>query len=647
MIRCRTLGPVDVSVDAGGAPAELLWRKNLALLVYLARSPKRSRARDHLIGLFWPDKPDADARHSLNEALRVLRRSASLETQGDRIRLAPDSVDLDTDRFEALAAAGDWAGASDLVAGEFLEGFGVPGVTEFEQWLAAERTLWRTRAVDALTRQADVELGRGRAAAAVGLARRALALEPNADVAIRASLRALALAGDRAGALAAYAAFAARLEAEMGGAPDAETVALAGRIARERAQPSPPLPRAEAEPPAGAESRRAPLVGREAELERLGTVWHACRGAQRAALALVTGDGGTGKSRLAEEALARARLDGAAAVVVRAVETDAGEPWSGVFGLASGGLLDVPGVAAASPPALAAFAERLPEWAERFGAPVRGVEPDPPGRALRDVLRAVTAERDVVVAVDDAHWLDRDSLLALIAAVRDLRAAPLMLLLTRAAHPARPELDELQSRVGRDVDGAVLRLAALSGDALRTLARWAFPRYEDEQVDRLIRRVATDSAGLPLLAVELLHAVALGLDLDRTQAAWPRPLHTLDETLPGDLPEAVVGAIRVGFRRLSPPAQRVLAAAAVLGERVAAPELGRATGLDAAELAAALDELEWERWLAAEPRGYAFVARIVREIVGRDLVTAGQRQRLVQAAATGVGGGGTKEGSRG
>ena len=48
--------------------------------------------------------------------------------------------------------------------------------------------------------------------------------------------------------------------------------------------------------------------------------------------------------------------------------------------------------------------------------------------------------------------------------------------------------------------------------------------------------------------------------------------------------------------------------------------------------ASALDELEWHRWLVAEPRGYSFVARIVRQVVERDMVTAGQRQRVLAAA---------------
>ena len=77
MITCRTLGPLAVTVDGAEAPPELLWRKNLGLLVYLARSPRRTRSREHLIGLLWADKQDASARHSLREAVHVLRRSAA------------------------------------------------------------------------------------------------------------------------------------------------------------------------------------------------------------------------------------------------------------------------------------------------------------------------------------------------------------------------------------------------------------------------------------------------------------------------------------------------------------------------------------------------------------------------------------------
>ncbi len=148
MILFRTLGPVEVSVEGAPAPPELLWRKNLALLVYLACSPKRARTRDHLVGLLWGDKPESAARHSLNEAVRVLRKYAGeggVESEGGQIRLADDAVELDTQRFETLVEAGDWGGAAELIAGEFLEGFFVPGSNEFDNWLYGERQAWLLR----------------------------------------------------------------------------------------------------------------------------------------------------------------------------------------------------------------------------------------------------------------------------------------------------------------------------------------------------------------------------------------------------------------------------------------------------------------------------------------------------------------------
>src|SRR5256712_4845964 len=108
MIVVRALGPAEVRVDGAAAPAELLWKKNLALLVYLARSPKRLRTREHLVGLLWADKPEKDARHSLNDADRVLRQSTGGRRESDaaQVRLAPGAVALDTSDLEAFAAAG-------------------------------------------------------------------------------------------------------------------------------------------------------------------------------------------------------------------------------------------------------------------------------------------------------------------------------------------------------------------------------------------------------------------------------------------------------------------------------------------------------------------------------------------------------------
>ena len=615
MIVVRALGPAEVSVNGAAAPAKLLWKKNLALLMYLARSPKGVRTREHLTGLLWGDKPEEKARHSLNEAVHVLRLCAGndgFESDTAQVRIAPGTVELDTDTLERLAVAGDLAGAAALINGAFLEGFSVRGASEFDDWLAAERQHWCRRSVDVLVRRAEQLLAAGNVAAAHDTVQRARVLDWRPETALRTALRALALAGDRAGALALFKEFASRLKRDVGAEPDAETRALAERVRLERTWRLPTAARdADAR---GSASRRAPLVGRALELERLADAWTACRAKRQATVVIIEGDAGAGKTRLAEELTARARLDGAVVAAVRAVAADQGDPWSGVFGIARGGLLDAPGVAGAPPVALAQLRGTAPAGA--------------PGRAFADVLQAVADEQPVVVFVDDAHCLDPESLLALGGVMRDLARSPVAFVMTVALHPAAPGVDEVRARVGRELAGTVIRPGGLENDDVRELGRWALPSYDDEQLGRLARRVLADSAGIPLLVVALLHAVAAGFEPSDAQPPWPKPTETFEQTLPGELPDNVVAAIRINFRRLSAEAQRVLVAAAVLAGRVAGATLGRAASVIGDALPQALDELEWEGWLTAEPRGYAFVARIVRDVIDRDMVTPGQRQRI-------------------
>src|SRR6266536_4390763 len=79
----------------------------------------------------------------------------------------------------------------------------------------------------------------GHVTTAVQWARRAAQLEPNDEPAVRRLIVVLDHHGERAGALAAYEAFAARLAADYEAEPAAETQALVAAVrARERATPS-------------------------------------------------------------------------------------------------------------------------------------------------------------------------------------------------------------------------------------------------------------------------------------------------------------------------------------------------------------------------------------------------------------------------
>jgi DNA-binding SARP family transcriptional activator len=629
MIQVRALGPLEVTVDGNPAPSDLLWRHNIALLLYLARAPARRCTREQAIGLLWPDKPQASARQSLREAVRLLRRyvgEAHLRAEADQLELAAGAVELDTDRFDRLIEKRDWAGATPLVRGKFAEGFGLDEASAFEDWLRGEQWHWYGREMDVLIQHAEQRLDAGDLLGADDPARRAVHLDPESQRALRTLMRRLALAGDRSAALERYDQFARRAQ-ESGATIEPETRALAERLRRAREWKLPPAAYA---PEHGVAWRRVPLFGRERELAEILTHWRQSR-AGRLGLVMIEAAPGGGKTRLAEEVMARATLDGGVCIATRAVPADQEQSMSGIAALTRGGLLDAPGVAAAAAPALAVIARQSSEWAERFPVAAATSSATSLGAAVIDVLRAVSVEQPVLLVLDDAQWLDDASLGVLETMVRDLGKAPILVLVAATAEPTTPKLAELRSRVGRDASGSALRLPVFDDRALEALVRWAFPQYTDEQVSRLSRRIAADSAGIPLLAMEICHAITQGLDVDSKSGVWPRPLKTLDDTMPGDLPETIAGAIRVGFNALSPTAAAALKATAVLGERVSAKRIGRALGIEGAPLDAALDELEWRRWLVADPRGYSFVARIVREVVERDMVLEGERQRIRNA----------------
>ncbi|HEY6223238.1 MAG TPA: AAA family ATPase [Gemmatimonadales bacterium] len=625
MIDVRLLGPPAVRVDGEGAPRLLTRRKNLTLFLYLVCAGRKGRSQDQLIGVMWPDKSQERARRSVTVALSTLRSclpSGVFLTEGTQSWVDPAAVRLDIDQLDAWIKDGKWREANALLVPDagFLEGFG-SDVSAYEDWLGTERRIWNRKIVDVRLHVAEEELRSGNAAAAIQEAQQARRIDRLSEPAVMLLMRAIVLDGDRTGALGEYETFVEQLRTELGTEPSAACVALAERIRRERGAPA-------AVPVPAPTPRRAPLVHRGEQLDEIWQVWHRTRRSATAGVAVLLGDPGTGKTRLGDELGARMRLDGAVTAVIRAVESDLDTSWSGLLGLARGGLLEAAGLATAPAAALAWFVKRIVEWAERFPALRQGGPESGPASALIEVLRAVAREQPVVLIIDDAVLLDRDSLLAIEAALRDLAKTPLFALVMVAAQSARPEIDQLRARVGRDLDGVVVRLGPLDLADILVLARSALPSYDEQSLERLARRVEQDSAGLPLLVIELLSAVANGLDLQRIAGTWPSPLRTLDDSLPGGLPEAVTGAIRVEFRRLSKTAQLVLQAASVLEERVPADRLARATGLDLAAVTAALDELEWARWLAAEGRGYTFVAGIVRKVVDRDLVLPGQRKRF-------------------
>jgi DNA-binding SARP family transcriptional activator len=608
MIQLHCLGPVRLSVNGADPPPALLWRKNLALLVYLACSPK-GRSREHLIGLLWSDKDDAKARHSLNEALRVLRRTLgeALETDGAMVRIKDGAIETD------LGAA---AGQSAV----FLEDITIPDAPEFERWVAVERERRHLTSLTSLTDEAAQALNAGAVVRARELAERALAVDPHDEPAARALMRAHALAGARTRALAAFASLGDVLRRDLDLAPDKDTVALAelikaGRVVGGRATGEP-----SAEP--------LPLFGAGPSLlARLLELWAvARRGTSH--LIVLRGDPGTGKTRLLADLAARARLDGAVVASARALE---GEPAESLWRALLRNGLEVPELGGVAPSALAGLAILDPDLATRFPA-ARNSTGLPPSDAVLSAVLAIADQKPVLLLLDDAHVALPRALASLAALAERARRAPIAVVLAATATP-HPALDEVQARLGRDLSGATLATAPLAIADVTALVHTVFPSYEAEAAGRLARRVLADSTGNPFLAVELVTAVHAGLVLDDAPpGAWPEAHRTLDQTLPSDLPPSISAALRVRYSTLSAAAQSALAAVAVLGDAAPVATLARAAELHRPDLEAALDELEWQRWLVGDSEGYHFVTRLAREVILAEMVTGGQRRRMRERA---------------
>src|SRR5712671_4420391 len=106
LLKLVCFGPPCAQLAGRETPRELRWHKHLALLVYLALSPTRSRSRDHLLGLLWAEQPERGARRALNTTinrLRVALGEERLRSESDTIALSDERLDVDALRFLAHA----------------------------------------------------------------------------------------------------------------------------------------------------------------------------------------------------------------------------------------------------------------------------------------------------------------------------------------------------------------------------------------------------------------------------------------------------------------------------------------------------------------------------------------------------------------
>ncbi|WP_377639465.1 BTAD domain-containing putative transcriptional regulator [Oryzobacter terrae] len=309
-LEVRVLGGLELVVD--GQPVALRGRVRRRLVLALLAGPGAVTAEDLVEGL-WPDREVDDtavnAVHAHVSRLRRLldpagsgRGARWLASEGSRYRLAPTRVDAeDLERrisgAEALVAT-DPAAARALLADALAET--LPPVTEdLPAWevLAGH---WRMRWRHAEETWADLVVRSPESAARADDLLALARAEPTREVRWALAMRALALAGRQAEALAAYREAREVLLEEVGVEPGSDL-----RLTHEAVLRQAQLTRVGWEAaPGAAPVPPTTFVGREAELALLDDL------VARHRVVTVHGLGGMGKSRLVAEWVTRSGRGG-------------------------------------------------------------------------------------------------------------------------------------------------------------------------------------------------------------------------------------------------------------------------------------------------------------------------------------------------
>jgi DNA-binding SARP family transcriptional activator len=624
LLRLSLLGAPEV--QHAGRAVVFPTRKALALLAYLAVEGGR-HSREKAAALLWPDSDAEQARGSLRYTLAALRAAlddadSATHYLADRNVLAFDPeppFELDTQSVAAAhaasareprAAVDALTRAAELCRGEFMEGFSLRDAPAFDEWAGMQREVWHRSMAAVLDRLSQAQSEQRALEAAVETATRWLRLDPLDESAHRRLVQLHLAAGDPAAALRAYENCRSVLGRELGVEPSPETESLverarAGALVGAGARSEPPRRRADA-------SFETPLVGRSDQLSRAVELFHRARQGRPQVLS-IEGEAGIGKTRLADEQLAWANGQGADVLRGRAFETGGRLPYQP--------LLDAlrPRFERENAPEdllsdvwLAELSRVLPELRERY--------PDlplPSGdevvartrlfEALARLGHALADRSPVVLFVDDVHWADAASLDVLHYVARRWTEAGTRVLLVlgvRAeALDSTPSLREWLLGLRRDVALTRLQLGPLSQDdtfaLVRRLVRQPSGPTEpsDREVDEFARWLFAETGGQPFFVAETLRALLERGALAQVafeSGSWSVALR--DDALP-DLasrpyvsPE-VRDVIRVRLARLSPSAQGLLAAAAVLGQGFDFHQLCRVADLAEGEALPALDEL--------------------------------------------------------
>jgi DNA-binding SARP family transcriptional activator/predicted ATPase len=650
VLHIRLLGDFALSCD--DRPVEGITTPRLQSLIgYLVLHRDAPQLRQHLAFVFWPDSSEMQARNNLRQLIHVLRRalpSESVFLASDNRTLqwrreAPLQLDVD-DLDAALAEIEDvdhqWDASALHAIGQRINELYrddlLPGC--YDEWVAPERERLRARFLQGLDRLIALNEAQRNYTDAIHCARRALHFDQLNEEAYRTLMRLFALSGDRTRALRVFQTCATVLRRELGIEPGEETQALYQRLLRPAARPD---QRDSRDRPDQRDQREESLpatptlVGRQREWETLRRAWQAAN-TQGPGFALISGEPGIGKSRLAEDLARWTSQLGATIATTRSYAVEGRLSLAPVVEWLRSSAFR-PHVARLETVWLTEAARILPElFTEHPDLP----HYEPMGeygqrqrffQAL--ALAVLTAPQPLLLVIDDLQWCDQDTLEWLHFLLRfDAHARLLVLGTVRTGelspqHPLRTLLQHLRHTV------AVTEIALPPLDAAET-AMLAASMIDRELDTASAMRLFGETEGNPLFVIE---AVRAGLD-ELLKQPLPEERLAFPYTPTHDLPAGVRTIISGRLAQLSPPARELAALAAVVGREFSFDILTQASQSDEESIVRALDEL-WERRIVQEQGAatYDFTHDKLREVAYAE-ISAPQRQlwhrRIARALET-------------
>ncbi len=314
---------------------------------------------------------------------------------------------------------------------------------------------------------------------------------------------------------------------------------------------------------------KAPMVGREKELEILIDTYFKVMDTKKLKVVLIEGDAGIGKSRLQEEFLRRIGAEGVLKGRFLPFGTEAGHPVRQILRGMYGTRDDMPkGEAVSLINGRLSRIEGITDTGIRRILEFMGYmesESDDPKKAINEFLATLEiilkdeARKVLLLSIEDMHWADNMSLRIFEYMVKFLSESPIMLLFMTRNVKEYPDIDGWIHRISEFTEPVRIRLKELSFEDANTLISKLLAI--EELPDALKSEIVEKSGGNPLFIEELIKSLMEKGYIFYDEGRFRAKSHIRDFRVPENVSDIVISRVDM----LSHVEKEILRVASVIG----------------------------------------------------------------------------------